>query len=101
MFGRKKKIAMLALYGAAEEALYRGPLAAWPLPEREVLRLSIQYFNDPEPCHIHRAAVCQRAYLELMRAHLGAERERVDLLDREKRAWFPGAERFSLWEEEG
>ena len=92
---------MLALYGAADEPLYRGPLAAWPLPEREVMRLSIQYFNDPEPCHIHRAAVSQRAFLELMRARLGAERESTAILDAEQRAWFPDAARFSLWEEEG
>ena len=100
MFGRKKKTAMLTLYDAAGEEVYRGPLAAWPLPEREVIRLSIQYFDDPEPCHIHRSAVCQRAYLEVIQAHLGAEGTPVERLGVERAAWFPGAARFSLWEEE-
>ena len=100
MFGRKKKTAMLTLYGAAGEEVYRGPLAAWNLPEREIIRLSVQYFNDPEPCHIHRAAVCQRAYLEMIQAHLGAEKTSLEQLSMEKAAWFPGAAWFSLREED-
>jgi hypothetical protein len=100
MFGRKKKAAMLALFGAAGEEVYRGELAAWKLPEREVVRLSIGYFDDPEPCEIHRAAVCQRAFLEVIEAHLGAALTPVERLGAEKAAWFPGAARFSVWEEE-
>lgn len=99
MFGRKKKTVVLTLYGAVGEEVYSGPLAAWKIPEREVIRLSVQYFDDPEPCHIHRSAVCQRAYLEMIQAHLGAEETPVERLGAERAAWFPGAARFSLREE--
>lgn len=44
------------------------PLRDYALPEAAVLRLSMEYFNDPEPCAIHRGAVHKRAMLEL-RAH--------------------------------
>lgn len=98
MFGRKK-VALLALYDPEGKELYRGELAAWPLPEREIIRLSIRYFDDPEPCHIHRAAVCQRALMELIRSHLGAQRTPVERLGAERAAWFPEAKYFSLWEE--
>ena len=100
MFGRKKKVAMLTLYGADGKETYRGALATWPIPDGEVVRLSIRYFNDPEPCHLHRSAVCQRAFLEILEAHLGAEKESVERLGAEKAAWFSGAARFSLREEE-
>lgn len=98
MFGRRKA-ALLALYGPSGEEVYRGELAAWPLPEQEIVRLSIRFFNDPEPCHIHRAAVCQRALMELIGSHLGAQRAPVERLGAEKAAWFPGVSHFSLWEE--
>lgn len=100
MFGRKKKTAMLTLYGAAGEETFSGELATWPIPDSEVVRLSIRYFNDPEPCHIHRSAVCQRAFLEILDAHLGAEKESVERMGAEKAAWFPGAALFSLREED-
>jgi hypothetical protein len=100
MFRRKKKVPVLTLYDASGVKIFDGALSAWPIPERDVIQLSVRYFNDPEPCHLHRSAVCQRAYLEILEAHLGAEREPVERLGAERADWFPGAARFSLREEE-
>jgi hypothetical protein len=100
MFRRKKKVVVFTLYDADGVKIYDGALSAWPIPEIDVIRLSVHYFNDPEPCPLHRSAVCQRAYLEILEAHLGAEREPMERLGAEKADWFPGAARFSLREEE-
>jgi hypothetical protein len=50
---------------AAGAVLGRYPLNALPLREDTVLRLSIEFFGDPEPCMIHRSAVMSRMYMEL------------------------------------
>ncbi len=36
-----------------------------PLKESAVLSKSIEFFNDPEPCMIHRGAVMKRLFLEM------------------------------------
>ncbi len=69
MFGRKKKPQrVLRIWNAHGSALYEGPLQAFVLPETVVLDLSMEYFGDPEPCHIHRSAVHSRVCLELCEA---------------------------------
>ncbi len=66
-FGKKKKEAppQLVLTGADGGETARMPLVELALPEEVVLELSRMYFNDPEPCEIHRAAVHKRAMMEL------------------------------------
>ena len=69
MLGRKTKRApamQLHLLDADGHLLQTLALAELKLPEDVVLELSELYFNDPEPCHIHRAAVHKRAVMELM-----------------------------------
>lgn len=69
MFGKKAKqkaVYRLTLFDADGKALRALPLQTLQLPEPVVLELSELYFNDPEPCHIHRAAVHKRAVMELM-----------------------------------
>jgi len=36
-----------------------------PLREEVVINKSIEFFNDPEPCMIHRSAVMKRLYMEI------------------------------------
>lgn len=36
-----------------------------PLREETVIAKSIEFFNDPEPCMIHRSAVMKRLYIEI------------------------------------
>ena len=70
MFGKKRRKAewRVTVRGAGGQTLAEAPLAEFPLPEAAVIRLSVEYFNDPEPCEIHRAAVRSRAMQELREA---------------------------------
>ena len=97
MFWRKKRLrAMMALADEAGTPLYQGPQDQYILPEAEVVRLSILYFNDPEPCAIHRGAVCQRVLMEMGDRYGGV----FTPLAEADRAYFPGAAAIRLWEEE-
>ncbi|NLM11412.1 MAG: hypothetical protein GX213_11670 [Clostridiaceae bacterium] len=37
-----------------------------PIKEEGIISKSIEWYNDPEPCTIHRSAVMKRIYFELM-----------------------------------
>ena len=68
MFGRKKKPAArlnLTVWNERGEILYDGGLTQLRLQDETVKRLSILFFNDPEPCEIHRSAVLSRVFAEL------------------------------------
>lgn len=45
--------------------LFERKLTAIPLKEEAIIQKSIKYFNDPEPCMIHRSAVRKRLFMEL------------------------------------
>ena len=47
--------------------LYEGPLKDLPIKEEVIIEKSIFYFDDPEPCYIHRNAVKVRLSEELHR----------------------------------
>lgn len=47
--------------------LYSGPLCELPIREDVLLQKSEYFFNDPEPCHIHRNAVRIRLTEEIRR----------------------------------
>ena len=69
MFGRKNKrkpIPCILLCDGKGAVISSCPTNEFMLPEDVVISLSIEYFNDPEPCHIHRGAVHRRAMMELM-----------------------------------
>ena len=69
MLGRKTRrvpATLLCLLDAEGRPLQTLSPAELKLPEDVVLELSELYFSDPEPCHIHRAAVHKRAVMELM-----------------------------------
>ncbi|MBM7582732.1 hypothetical protein JOD02_001589 [Caldicoprobacter guelmensis] len=44
--------------------LFERKLTAIPLKEEVIILRSIEYFNDPEPCMIHRSAVMKRIFME-------------------------------------
>ena len=68
MFGRKPKRRQLFIevYDAQGATLISCGALDYALPEDMVVRLSTEYFNDPEPCEIHRAAVLKRVMMELI-----------------------------------
>ena len=53
---KKKKFSIFA--GGKE--VFRAPLIEIPLKEEVIIEKSIQFFDDPEPCYIHRGAVVTR-----------------------------------------
>lgn len=70
MFGRKKAAPRSAPWRIRLDgpggALYDGALTAISVPEPLIIELSIEFFDDPEPCQIHRGAVLKRVFMELM-----------------------------------
>lgn len=45
--------------------LYQGDLHELPIRESVLIQKSIHFFDDPEPCFIHRSAVALRLIVEL------------------------------------
>lgn len=59
-------IPMIRFVDAERRTLLQCKLTAVRLRESAILRLSEEYFRDPEPCMIHRSAVMSRMYQELL-----------------------------------
>lgn len=60
---------------SADQALYEGPVSEIPLTEEAILSASIRYFNDPEPCEIHRSAARLRIAADLTASLLQGEKD--------------------------
>jgi hypothetical protein len=45
--------------------LFEGPLNELRFPEKLVIAKSVLFFDDPEPCFIHRSAVVARLFAEI------------------------------------
>lgn len=65
LFQKKKSLPSLLLMKDGE-TLYDGLLKDVPLKEEIILKKSVEFFDDPEPCHIHRSAVRVRLISELL-----------------------------------
>lgn len=65
-FKSKKQLPLLKLY-SGNLLLYDGLLKDVPIKEEILLQKSLEFFNDPEPCHIHRSAVRTRLTAELLK----------------------------------
>lgn len=68
MFGKKKEkeeFIRICLNGVE---IYRGTMTDLPLKEEVILGKSDEFFNDPNPCFIHRSAVRVRLLAELEEA---------------------------------
>lgn len=63
-FKKKNHIPKLELYSGGEQ-IYDGFLKDIPIKETVILEKSVEFFNDPEPCHIHRGAVRVRLTAEI------------------------------------
>ncbi len=89
-----KALPLLRLY-VESRLIYDGLLKDLPLKEEIILQKSVEFFDDPDPCHIHRSAVRVRLVAEL-------EKELQTLTDTEPGplllAWadFPAIDRFQL-----
>ncbi len=65
-FKSKKQLPLLRLY-SGNSLIYDGLLKDVPLKEEVILQKSLEFFDDPEPCHIHRSAVRTRLTAELLK----------------------------------
>ncbi len=63
-FKKKNHVPKLELYAQGVQ-IYNGFLKDIPLKEAVILEKSVEFFNDPEPCHIHRGAVRVRLTAEI------------------------------------
>ena len=54
----------ICLKDSSEKVLLKKKLTGLPLREDIVLKWSVEWFNDPEPCMIHRSAVMKRLFME-------------------------------------
>lgn len=85
---RGKKRLHIHLYDRANACVGTYTLMEFPMPEEIIIALSVQYFDDPEPCHIHRAAVLTRAMEELLKDCEIGKQYLVDALPAERRLYF-------------
>lgn len=82
MYKRKSKIVrqyIQVIYGENQlcNVYKKGEI---PIKESVIINKSIQFFNDPEPCYIHRGAVSMRINEELMEElEKYEEREKIKL----------------------
>lgn len=69
MFGRKRRsVWMASLLDAQGLSLFLAPMDRLRFEEQLVLALSLEFFDDPSPCEIHRSAVVLRAIEEIRAA---------------------------------
>ena len=65
-FRHKQTLPELKLY-YGNKIIYQGYLKDVPLKESVILAKSVEFFDDPEPCHIHRSAVRTRLTAEIQK----------------------------------
>jgi hypothetical protein len=63
---KKNETLLLSFTDKEGKVLLERKLTSVPLAEEAVLRLSVEFFSDPEPCMIHRSAVMSRMFMELL-----------------------------------
>ena len=90
MFGKKRRRQTFEIELWAGDALIdRAPMEEFQFPEDGIIAMSVEFFNDPAPCEIHRAAVRWRA-LQAMKETSAGERAPVEALESAVRAALPG-----------
>ncbi len=87
MFKKRKNKdpkAQVSIFSSNNELLFIGELDSIPIKEAVIISKSIEFFNDHNPCYIHRGAVTVRLLGEI-EAYLKMHAEKVFIVDRH--AW--------------
>ena len=71
----------LSLISGKKEVLFKGRIIELTLKEELIINKSIEFFNDPAPCFIHRSAVMKRLFMELENYFEKTEREKLCACD--------------------
>ncbi len=90
MFRKHVREEFLTVRNAENAVLAEGPLAEFPLEEEGILRSSVEFFQDPTPCEIHRAAVRSRSLAHLKKVCPPGSIIPLSSLDPLLQALFPG-----------
>ena len=56
---------MIIIITKSSKLLFHDDVFNLPIKDAEVISGSIEFFNDPEPCMIHRSAVISRYYIQI------------------------------------
>jgi hypothetical protein len=62
---KKRAELLIGLISEDGESVFAKKLTAIPLRDEVIIARSIEFFDDPEPCMIHRSAVMNRIYTEM------------------------------------
>jgi hypothetical protein len=107
LFGKKAKekyrFCTILLRGKGGTVLFTGPLETLRFSEKLTVAKSIYFFNDPEPCFIHRSAVAARLFEELNLLLEKAKTISAAELDKSCPGYldeYPGAESIEIVEKE-
>lgn len=60
-----KRIEFIQFINMQSDVILEKKLITLPINEALLIEKSIEFFNDPEPCMIHRSAVMKRLYIEI------------------------------------
>lgn len=55
----------IKVYNQSGDIVFNNKIMNLQLPEHLVIEKSIKWFNDPDPCFIHKSAVMKRLFIEL------------------------------------
>ncbi|ACL75380.1 hypothetical protein [Ruminiclostridium cellulolyticum] len=65
---------IVSIFNSDNELLFNGELNSVPIKETVIIKKSIEFFDDHNPCYIHRGAVTVRLLSEI-EAYLKMHRE--------------------------
>jgi len=59
------KLKNISFIDALGDTVISRKISALPIKEEVIIKESIKFFNDPEPCFIHRSAILNMIYIKL------------------------------------
>lgn len=74
MFNKKKKSCFIFL-DTNDKVIFEGEIEDIKLREEIILKKSEEFFNDSDPCYIHKGAVMARLYSEIRQEFINFAKE--------------------------